>query len=450
MIRNIIIIVLALTVVGSGFWGYQEHKEKNAVLLHAENNYQRAFHDLNFQIDLLHDKIGSTLAMNSRKSLSPALTDVWRITSEAQNDVGQLPLTLLPFNKTEEFLSNIGDFSYRTAVRDLEKEPLNDKEYTNLESLYKQAGEIQDELRKVQYTAIKNNLRWMDVEMALASNDENTDNTMIDGFKTVEKKVSGYSEANGQNPTMLSTNKKDDIYKNVEGKMISKKEAIAEAKKYAKFSNDVEVKVEENGKGSDYGFYSISLLEKKSNVEVNMDITKKGGYPIWYLNNRDVKEKKIDLNQGYTKAVRFLKDHQFDSLELFESSQYDQIGLYSFVTVVDGVRVYPDTVKVKIALDDGSVIGFSADEYLQAHKLRKIQDAKISQKEAKAEINPKVDIMEQRKAVIINDIGEEVLCYEFLGVINNDTYRIFINADNGQEEKVEKLKNSEPVYENML
>ena len=450
MIRNIIIIVLALTVVGSGFWGYQEHKEKNAVLLHAENNYQRAFHDLNFQIDLLHDKIGSTLAMNSRKSLSPALTDVWRITSEAQNDVGQLPLTLLPFNKTEEFLSNIGDFSYRTAVRDLEKEPLNDKEYTNLESLYKQAGEIQDELRKVQYTAIKNNLRWMDVEMALASNDENTDNTMIDGFKTVEKKVSGYSEANGQNPTMLSTNKKDDIYKNVEGKMISKKEAIAEAKKYAKFSNDVEVKVEENGKGSDYGFYSISLLEKKSNVEVNMDITKKGGYPIWYLNNRDVKEKKIDLNQGYTKAVRFLKDHQFDSLELFESSQYDQIGLYSFVTVVDGVRVYPDAVKVKIALDDGSVIGFSADEYLQAHKLRKIQDAKISQKEAKAEINPKVDIMEQRKAVIINDIGEEVLCYEFLGVINNDTYRIFINADNGQEEKVEKLKNSEPVYENML
>ena len=71
-------------------------------------------------------------------------------------------------------------------------------------------------------------------------------------------------------------------------------------------------------------------------------------------------------------------------------------------------------------------------------------------KEAKAKINPKVEIMEQRKAVIINDIGEEVLCYEFLGVINNDTYRIFINANNGQEEKVEKLKNSEPVYDNIL
>lgn len=450
MIRNTIIILLALAVVGSGFWGYQEHKEKNAVLLHAENNYQRAFHDLNYQVDLLHDKIGTTLAMNSRRSLSPTLAEVWRITAEAHNDVGQLPLTLLPFNKTEEFLSNIGDFSYRTAVRDLDKEPLNAKEYAKLKSLYKQAGDIQDELRKVQYTAIKNNLRWMDVEMALASSDENTDNTIIDGFKTVEKKVSGYTDANDQNPTLLSANQKDDIYKNVKGKMITKKEALAEAKKYADFSGDVVTKIEKNGKGSDYGFYSITLLEKQSNIEVNMDITQKGGYPIWYLNNREVKQEKIDLNQAYTKAQLFLKNHQFDSLELYESAQYNQIGLFSFVTSVDGVRVYPDAVKVKIALDDGSVIGFSADEYLQSHKLRKIDGAKLSMKEAKTKINSKVEIMEQRKAVIINDIGEEVLCYEFLGVLHNDTYRIFINANNGQEEKIEKLKNSEPVYNNML
>jgi spore germination protein len=39
-----------------------------------------------------------------------------------------------------------------------------------------------------------------------------------------------------------------------------------------------------------------------------------------------------------------------------------------------------------------------------------------------------------------------VLCYEFLGTIKNDTYRIFINADTGFEEKVEKLQNSEPLY----
>ncbi len=120
-------------------------------------------------MDVLHDKIGTTLAMNSRQSLSPTLAEVWRITSEAHNDVGQLPLTLLPFNKTEEFLAKIGEFSYQTAVRDLDKDPLNDEEYATLKTLYGQAAEIQDELRNVQHMAMKNNIRWMDVELALAS-----------------------------------------------------------------------------------------------------------------------------------------------------------------------------------------------------------------------------------------------------------------------------------------
>src|SRR6476469_7333950 len=56
MIRGILITVLALGVAGTAFWGYQEHRDKNAVLLNAENSYQRAFHDLSFQMDLLHDK----------------------------------------------------------------------------------------------------------------------------------------------------------------------------------------------------------------------------------------------------------------------------------------------------------------------------------------------------------------------------------------------------------
>lgn len=103
MIRGILIALLGVAIVGTSYWGYKEHQEKDAVLLHAENNYQRAFHDLTYQVDQLHDKIGSTLAMNSKKTLSPALAEVWKTTSEAHNNVSQLPLTLMPFNKTEEF-----------------------------------------------------------------------------------------------------------------------------------------------------------------------------------------------------------------------------------------------------------------------------------------------------------------------------------------------------------
>ncbi|OIK12272.1 germination protein YpeB [Bacillus sp. MUM 13] len=450
MIKNIGIAVLAAALIVVSVWGYKEHKEKTAVLIHAENTYQRAFHDLAYQVDTLHDKIGNTLAMNSRKSLSPALTDVWRLTSEAQNDVGQLPLSLMAFNKTEEFLSKIGDFTYRTSVRDLEKEPLNDKEYANLKTLYTQAGEIQDELRKTQYLVLKNHLKWMDVETALASGEAKSDNTILDGLKIVEKKVSGYSESDTQNPTNVSMEKQNENYSNLKGKEITKKEAVSEARKYANFSKSAKVSAESNGKGANYGFYSITLTDPATKDEANMDIAKKGGYPIWMINTRKVNEEKLGLNQAEMKAKQFLKSHQFNSLDLYESSQYDHIGLFNFVGSVGGVRIYPDSVKVKIALDDGSVIGFSAEEFLKSNKMRKIGTAKLSLEQARTKINPKVKVMEERKALIINDVDQEVLCYEFLGTIGEDTYRIFINGNTGQEEKVEKLKNAERMYDKFL
>ncbi len=449
MIRGIVITVLALGVAGTAFWGYQEHRDKNAVLLNAENNYQRAFHDLTYQMDLLHDKIGTSLAMNSRHTLSPALTDVWRITSQAHSDVGQLPLTLLPFNKTEEFLSNIGNFSYRTAVRDLDKTPLSDKEYETLKVLYKQSESIQNELRNVQKLVLKNNLRWMDVEMALATGKENADNTIIDGFKTVEKTVSGYDETDMGTAFMTMQNK-DENFKNIQGKIISRNEAAAIAKTYIKLGGKIIVKVTENGKGSKYGFYSVSLKKVNSNEEANMDITKKGGFPIWFIHSRQIAAQTLSLHDASKKAASYLKNAGFKNMDLYESSQYDTIGVFNFVSTKNHIRIYPESVKIKVALDDGSIVGFSADDYLQTHYSRKIQSPVISKEQAMTKINPNLKIMEQREAVIKNDLKQEVLCYEFLGVMGEDTYRIFINTQNGREEEVEKLKNAEAVSADVM
>jgi spore germination protein len=449
MLRGIAIAVLVIGIAGTAFWGYQEHREKTAVLINAENNYQRAFHDLTYQMDVLNDKIGTTLAMNSRSSLSPQLAEVWKITSEAHSDVGQLPLTLLPFNKTEEFLANIGNFSYKAAIRDLDKEPLSDKEYATLKTLYEQSGEIQQDLREVQHMVLENNLRWMDVELALATEKGQSDNTIIDGFKTVERTVESYSETDF-GPAQINLQKKDENFKKLPGKKISKDEAVRITRKYAPVGNAGDVKVTQNGKGSDYGFYSVSIQDPKTKLEANMDITKKGGYPIWFLLNRDVKNQKLSLNEASNKAIAFLKEHNFENLDLFESAQYDNIGVFTFVGVQDDVRIYPDAINMKVALDNGDIIGFSAEDYLKSNKARKIPQPGITNEEAKKKVNPNLKIMDQKKAIIMNDLNEEVLCYEFTGTLGNDTFRIYINAEDGTEEKVEKLHNAEPVYENVV
>src|SRR5690606_35461618 len=257
MLRWIAIIVLAVGVAGTAAWGYMEHQEKNAILIQAENTYQRAFHELTYNIDLMHDKIGTAIAMNSRERLSPQLAEIWRLTSDSLSNVGQLPLTLLPFNKTEEFLSDIGEFTYRTAIRDLKKDPLSDKELETLENLYTQAGEIKDELRQVQHTAMENNLRWMDVQLALATEDEKADNTIIDGFKTVEKKIEGFAEGNIDS-SISGTSSEDHKYENVTGTKIDEEKALEYSRDLFNIKQKQDLRITGTGDGADIPLYSIS------------------------------------------------------------------------------------------------------------------------------------------------------------------------------------------------
>lgn len=443
MIRWILIAVLAIGVIGTGFWGYQEHQEKNAVLIQAENTYQRAFHDLTYRVDVLNDKIGSALAMNSNQQLSPQLVEIWRITSEALSDVGQLPLGLLPFNKTEEFLANIGEFTYRTAVRDLKKEPLSAQETKALEKLYKQSGEIKDELRKVQHTTLENNLRWMDVQLALANEDQQMDNTIIDGFKTVEKKVDGFTEGGGNASTSNKT-VRDHEFKFLTGNQMTKENALTKASNLLGVKDKDKLRITESGKGAEVPVYSISYQNGEESGY--LDLSQKGGHPFTLLINRPIKQKKISLNAAMRKAEKYLKKNQFEDMTVFQSAQYGDIGAFSFLYNKAGIRYYSDALEVKVALDNGEILGLTAIDYFMNHGDREKVEPKISVDEAREMVNPNVDIQEEYLAVIDNDLGEEVLTYEFLGTMGNETYRIFINAIDGREEQIEKLSGSEVNY----
>ncbi|GGF09234.1 germination protein YpeB [Halobacillus andaensis] len=442
MFRWITISLLTLLVVGVAVFAYKEHQDKNAILIQAENSYQRAFHELTSDVDTLHDKIGATLAMNTRKQLSPQMAEIWRITSEASSDVGQLPLTLLPFNKTEEFLFDIGDFAYNTAIRDLDKEPLSEEEIAGLEELYKQSGDIKNELRKVQNMVLKDNLRWMDVELALATNDETGDNTIINGFKTVEKSMDGFQQTNME--TGISSRPDEKDLSHLKGEKINKDKAIQIAQEWFGEVEPSEFTITDSGKGADIPTVTASFHKDKRNGY--MDMSKQGGYPLTIMVARDVEETKISLNEASNKAKEYVDKLELKDMELIESSQYDNVGVFRYVYTEDDIRYYPSTVQVKVALDNGEMLGLDALQYYSRPNESINQEPSLSEEEAKEMINPNLEVQENYLAVIENDAQELVLCYEFLTTKDDETYRIFINADNGEEEKVETLNTSEEKF----
>ncbi|MEK8127428.1 germination protein YpeB [Paenibacillus filicis] len=435
--------ILLIALIGTGFWGYMEHQEKNSVLIKAENQYQRAFHDLSFHVDKLHTEIGNTLAVNStsQDAYKKGLINVWRITSQAQNEISQLPLTLLPFNKTEAFLANISNFAYRAAVRDLSKQPLSEDEMKTLSTLYDHSSQITKDLREVQSTVMQQNLRWMDVELALASAKEPQDNAIIDGFTTVDKKVGEYPEINWS-PAVMS------MYQNREMKMLSGTEVTADeikakAAQFLGLADPSAVQVVENGTGTEHQSFSVRVPKQGTQDGAHLDYSKKGGQLLWYSAARDVTVKQLDLRQARDISAQFLDEHGYPGMTAVSYDEYSNVANITFAARTNDVINYLEKVAVKVALDNGEITGLEATDYVFDKKDRQLASPKLTQEEARKALNPKFEADSVHLALIRNDIEEEVLCYQFIGRVNNGLYRIYVNADNGVEEKIDQIRTEE-------
>ncbi|MNI15077.1 Sporulation protein YpeB [compost metagenome] len=93
-----------------------------------------------------------------------------------------------------------------------------------------------------------------------------------------------------------------------------------------------------------------------------------------------------------------------------------------------------------MALDDGEILGVQASEYIYSKKERKLEPPVITMEEAKKSLSSNLKVSNHTLAVIKNDLTEEVLCHEFIGSMNSNIYRVYINGETGQEEKIETIR----------
>lgn len=438
--------IVTVLMIGTAVWGYQENQEKHSILIKTENQYQRAFHNLSLHLDQLHDELGKALAVHtdSHQFQRKSLINAWRITSEAQTEISQLPLTLMPFHKTEAFLASIANFTYHAALRDMDKQPITEQEWQALRKLYERSKEISAEIRGVQQTVVARNLRWMDVEAALASEREKTDNAIIDGFKTVNQRVTQYDEVDfgPSAPDLFRTRSFDAV----KGKQLTPDEIKQKARQLFGTEHRV-IRVTENGQGTEFNSYSVTV-ESDGERTLQADFTKRGGQLIWFRDSRPVRAKHLSIDEAADRAKRFLQKHGYGDMAAISADEYDNVASLVLARKVGDVIVYPEKVTVQVALDNGEIIGMQANDLLHAKKDRELPRPKLTADEARARLNGQFEVLQQSLVLIENDLRKEVLCYEFLGKVNGSRYRIYINAENGTEEQVERVREIESPKKN--
>ena len=120
----------------------------------------------------------------------------------------------------------------------------------------------------------------------------------------------------------------------------------------------------------------------------------------------------------------------------------DGIVTINYAYVQNDVVVYSDLIKVKVALDNGEILGIETSGYLNNHTQRDTSKIKISKKEAKKTLNKNLQISSEGFAIIPTEFKTEILCYEFKGNVDGKDFLVYINAENGREEDILIITNT--------
>ena len=112
------------------------------------------------------------------------------------------------------------------------------------------------------------------------------------------------------------------------------------------------------------------------------------------------------------------------------------MAIINYAATQDDIILYPDLIKVKIALDNGEILGVETNGYLNSHEERTDIRPQITITKAKATLNPNLEIQGENLCIIPTEWKTELLCYEFKGKIDETEFLVYINAKTGREENI--------------
>lgn len=434
----IIAIILALIV-----YTVKTKKEYNWAL---ESKYNLAFYELIDSVQNAETYLAKAQISTSAKSGADNLSNVWREAGIAQASIAQLPLTSSEIGSTVKFLNQISDYSYSLSRKGMNGEKLSDEDMANIKQLYSYSVDLEKTLHQLATDFSEGRIRWKE----LTSTDTTQYATKVSSitaqnFENLDANLHEYSGLiyDGAFSEHLNNVEK----KGIVGNDINEDEAKNIAMEF--YGSDNVEKIDSCNYSENADIPSFEVKIKLKNIEDNANITisKKGGRVISSNYNKHIETQVISDEEANNNGKKFLEEHGYKNMKetyFLKENGIITINYASTQMKDDGreVVMYPDLIKLKIALDDGSVLGLESTGYLNSHTERDLTGISISEEEAMKNLNDEMEIISSGLAVIPTKWKTEILCYEFKGKVEGNDFLVYINAANGNEEDILLIVNT--------
>ena len=432
-----VICVLLIIVAVLGVVLYKKQAQYRQA---SENSYNMAFYELVDYVQNVESYLAKSVISSTPEQGAETLTHLWREANLAQSYLSRLPIESQELENTEKFLNQVSDYSYTLSRKNIYDEKLSEDDLKNLKDLHGYSVELENTLNQLSEDLNSGRFKWGELtkkgSIAFA---QQVDNISKESFSNLEENFHEYSGLiyDGAFSEHLTGQEK----KGLTGEDIEEEQA---KKKAEEFIGKDEVKEITNlgySENASVPSYDFSITNKKDET-INISISKKGGHIVYMNSNREVNTETISQEEANKKGKEFLNNKGFKNMKETYYLKQEGIVTINYAYMQDNVVIYPDLIKVKVALDNGDVLGMETSGYLNNHTTRDISKIKISQQEAKKKLNKDLEIESEGLAIIPTEWKTEILCYEFKGKVDGREFLVYINSENGKEEDILIIKNT--------
>lgn len=427
----IIIIAVLITVLVR-----KEQDSKQA----SENSYNMAFYSLVDYVENVETYLAKSLISSTPEHGAETLTNVWREANLAQSYLARLPIESQELENTEKFLNQVSDYSYSLSRKNIYNESLSDEDLKNLKDLHNYSVELENTLNQLSEDINSGRIKWNELSnkgtVAFAQQVSTQTN---DSFSNLEENFHEYSGLiyDGAFSEHITSSEK----KGLIGNDIDEETAKQKVSEFIGQENIKEIQslgFSENATIPEYNFSVKTNLEN----DITISVSKKGGHIIYMNSNRTVNSEIISQEEANEKGKEFLNNKGLNNMKETYYLKQDGIATINYAYTQNDVVVYSDLIKVKVALDNGEVLGIETTGYLNNHTQRDTSKVKISKEEAKKTLNKDLEISSEGLAIIPTEYNTEILCYEFKGKVDDREFLVYINAENGREEDILIITNT--------
>lgn len=183
------------------------------------------------------------------------------------------------------------------------------------------------------------------------------------------------------------------------------------------------------------------VLTDGNGTEFFAQVTRNGGKLAFFDSFEACSTKNFDLESCDTLAQAHLKMLGYEHLTPVWFSDAGMVASITYVAEIDGVRAYPDMIRVRVCEEKGRVVGMDARGYLVNHHGERNTSPALSEAEAEAKLSPELTVHAAHLA-LIPVRGREMLAYEFVCTSGEEQFIFYLDARTGEEVRIFRVHES--------